>query len=235
MPVYNEAGELVLRLRQLRAELDAVTGPWVSPVHIVVADNGSTDGTGALARTLLDELAPMRVLDVSLRGKGAAVTAAWRSSSADIVAYTDLDQSAPISQLPLLLAHLEHSDLVVGNRYMAGGVAVRTWRRRLTRVVPSHVYRVLMRVVLPVPVTDVNCGFKAATAAAIAPVLSQVQSTGWFFDTELATLAAVSGLSVTSQPVRWVDDPESRVRVIKVAREMLTDMLALRRRLRTAC
>jgi glycosyltransferase involved in cell wall biosynthesis len=137
VPVYNEAGELAARLRQLRTELDAVIGTWASPVRIVVADNGSTDGTGTLARALMDELSPMRVLDVPVRGKGAAVIAAWQSSTADIVAYTDLDQSAPDSQLPRLLARLEHADLVVGDRYMAGGVAVRTWRRRLARVVPS--------------------------------------------------------------------------------------------------
>lgn len=231
--MLNEAAEIERQLRLLRTQLDALSpGSWAPPVAICVADNGSTDGTADIARSLMTELAPLRVIQITERGKGFGVRAAWSTSSAEIVAYTDLDFSAGIDQLPSLIAALDTADFVVGSRYMPGARRVRSFARVLSRSLPSRVYRIIMRLALPVPVRDVNCGFKAARASAIAPVLPTVRSGGWFFDTELVVLASVAGCRVVEVPVTWVDDPESRVHVGRTANELLRGVVELRRRLK---
>jgi glycosyltransferase involved in cell wall biosynthesis len=231
-PVLNEAGELARQLRVLRRELDAVTAaPWAGKVTICVADNGSVDGTVAIARSLLDELAPMRVVTTGRRGKGFGVLESWTTSTCDVVAYTDLDLSAAPVQLAGLVVALATHDVAVGSRYLRGARRRRSFARTLTRSLPSRVYRWIMHATLPVPVSDVHCGLKAVRRETVAPVLGELRHGGWFFDTELLVLAAARGLRVTELPVAWVDDPDSRVRVAKVARELLAGVVELRARL----
>jgi glycosyltransferase involved in cell wall biosynthesis len=233
VPVLNEAVEIERQLRRLRAELDSVEdAPWSGRVAICVADNGSADTTVEIARSLASELAPLRVLSVPRRGKGFGVIAAWESSRADVVAYTDLDLSASPDQLAGLVSKLGHADVAVGSRYANGASRSRSLPRILARSLPSRVYRVVMRHAVPVPVRDVHCGLKAARRSSITPVLGELRHGGWFFDTEMLVLSAVLGGIVAEVPVRWIDDPESRVRVVSVAKELLGGLIELRSRLR---
>ena len=65
--------------------------------------------------------------------------------------------------------------------------------------------------------TDAQCGFKAVTREAAALLLPQIRDDGWFFDTELLVLAGRNGLRTHEVPVDWVDDPDSRVDIVRTA------------------
>ena len=75
---------------------------------------------------------------------------------------------------------------------------------------------------------DAQCGFKAVGRRAVEEVLPLVKDTGWFFDTELLILCEKNGYSVEEVPVRWVDDPDSRVRIVSTAYEDLKGLARLR-------
>jgi putative flippase GtrA len=85
------------------------------------------------------------------------------------------------------------------------------------REVISRAYNRLLRTALRARFSDAQCGFKAVRADLAADLLPDVRDDGWFFDTELLVVAQRRGLRIHEVPVDWVDDPDSRVRIVRTA------------------
>jgi putative flippase GtrA len=81
----------------------------------------------------------------------------------------------------------------------------------------SRSYNLILRGVLRARFSDAQCGFKAVRAEAARSLLRDVRDDGWFFDTELLVLAQRRGLRIHEVPVDWVDDPDSRVDIVRTA------------------
>ncbi|HEX5146186.1 MAG TPA: glycosyltransferase [Conexibacter sp.] len=212
VPVHNEHAALAQSVRRLHRFLtDELPFSW----RIVVADNGSTDDTAAIARRLADELPHVRALCLEQPGRGRALRAAWSRSDARVVCYMDVDLSTDLRALLPLLAPLlsGHSELAIGTRLARGARVVRGPKRELI----SRAYNRLLRVALRARFSDAQCGFKAARADAIRALLPEIRDDGWFFDTELLVLAQRRGLRIHEVPVDWVDDADSRVRIVATA------------------
>ena len=224
LPVYNEERTLEASVRRLHRHM---TQAFSFPFRITVADNASVDSTLERAGSLALELVEVEVLHLNAKGRGRALREAWMRSDADIVAYMDVDLSTDLSALPGLLVPLitERADLAIGTRLATGAEVTRGVKRELI----SRSYNILLRLSLEVGFSDAQCGFKAARRAAIEPLLTQVQDDSWFFDTELLYLAQRNKLSIHEVPVRWVDDPDSRVHIVATAIEDLRGILRLRR------
>jgi putative flippase GtrA len=157
----------------------------------------------------------VRVLRLAERGRGRALRAAWSASDARVVAYMDVDLSTDLRALLPLLAPLlsGHSELAIGTRLVRSARVVRGPERELI----SRSYNRLLRLALRARFSDAQCGFKAARTDAVRPLLDEVRDDGWFFDTELLVLAQRRGLRIHEVPVDWVDDPDSRVRIVATA------------------
>ncbi|MBS1692004.1 MAG: bifunctional glycosyltransferase family 2/GtrA family protein [Actinobacteria bacterium] len=212
IPVYNEQGALPGSLRRLHRFLRAEM-PYRA--RITVADNGSTDNTLAFATQLAAELPDVGVIHLDAKGRGGALYAAWMASPATVVAYMDVDLSTDLSALLPLVAPLVsgHSDVAIGSRLAASSRVVRGPRREFV----SRSYNVLLRGMLGARFSDAQCGFKAVRADVVRSLLPLVADTGWFFDTELLVIAERAGLRIHEVPVDWVDDPDSRVDVMRTA------------------
>ena len=91
----------------------------------------------------------------------------------------------------------------------------------------SRGYNRLLHTVLRARFSDAQCGFKAVTATRRARLLDDVRDDGWFFDTELLVLAQRRGLRIHEVPVDWVDDPDSRVDIVRTAMEDLRGVARL--------
>ncbi len=224
VPVHNEQHVLGASLRELHRRMRLELG---LPFRITVADNASTDATLLLARELAAELAQVEVLHLDQKGRGRALREAWLASDADVVAYTDVDLSTDLSALGDLLLPLVggRADLAIGTRLAPGAEVTRGLKRELI----SRSYNILLRVSLGVTFSDAQCGFKAARRSVVEPLLRQTRDDSWFFDTELLYLAQRGKLSIHEVPVRWVDDPDSRVDILATAREDLKGIMRLRR------
>ena len=98
-------------------------------------------------------------------------------------------------------------------------------KRSLKREINSRGYITLIKLLFWTKFADAQCGFKAITREAAQKLLPHVQDGEWFFDTELLVLAEKSGFRLKEVPVRWVEDPDSRVKfpqdIIKMARQLL--------------
>ncbi len=143
----------------------------------------------------------------------------WLMSTADVVAYMDVDLSTDLDALLPLVAPVisRHSDVAIGSRLSAGARVRRGWKRELI----SRCYNYLLHVALGTTFTDAQCGFKAIRAETARRLIPQVQNRSWFFDTELLVLAQRANLRIAEVPVDWNDDPDSRVRLVPTAIEDL--------------
>jgi glycosyltransferase involved in cell wall biosynthesis len=223
VPVYNEQSVLERSIRRLHEFLGAnMPFAW----RIVIADNASTDATLAIARALAHELSDTEVLHLGAKGRGRALRAAWSGSDAGVLCYMDVDLSTDLRALLPLVSGLisGHSDVAIGTRLAHGARVVRGRKRELI----SRTYNRLLRVVLGARFSDAQCGFKAIRADAAQRLLPAVRDDGWFFDTELLILAQRQGLRIHEVAVDWVDDPDSRVDVLRTAIDDLRGVARIR-------
>ena len=223
IPVYNEERVLAASVRKLHAFLRR---NYTFPFRITIADNASTDSTFAVAEALCAELPEVEALYLEQKGRGRALRAAWARSDADVLGYMDVDLSTDLSALPALLEPLlqRRGDIAIGSRLAPGAEVTRGAKREFI----SRSYNLLLRALLGVSFGDAQCGFKAGRREVIQPLLADVRDEAWFFDTELLYLAQRRKLSILEVPVRWVDDPDSRVAIVATAWEDLRGVRRLR-------
>jgi putative flippase GtrA len=212
VPVYNEQAVLEATVRRLYTYLGA-SFPFTW--SIVVADNASTDATPRIAAALAAELPAVRHLRLERKGRGVALREAWSASRARVVAYMDVDLSTDLRALLPLVAPLlsGHSDVAIGSRLARGACVTRGPKRELI----SRSYNSILHAALGARFSDAQCGFKALSAPAARALLPDVRDDGWFFDTELLVLAQRHGMRIHEVPVDWIDDPDSRVDIVRTA------------------
>ena len=212
IPVRNEQRDLASSVQRLHAYLH---DQFPFSTRITIADNGSTDGTWSEALALEASLEPVRAVRIERPGRGGALRTVWSQSDAAVLAYMDVDLSTDLNALLPLLAPLlsGHSDVAIGTRLARGARVIRGPRREII----SRGYNLLLHATLGTRFSDAQCGFKAIRADKARVLLPLITDTGWFFDTELLVLAERAGLRIHEVPVDWIDDADSRVKVISTA------------------
>ena len=228
LPVYNE--ELIL------AQSVARVLEWTNahPEHewrIVVADNASTDRTFQIARELEEEHGGEEggrfvALHIPVKGRGIALRVSWLTSPAEVLAYMDVDLSTDMKHLPELIDPIAAGevDISYGTRLHDDSETERSLRREFT----SRTYVQILRRLGRLNVTDAQCGFKAIGREPARALLPLVRDTGWFFDSELLLLAQENGYRLREVPVRWIEDRDSRVKILHTAFEDLKGLWRLR-------
>ncbi len=214
VPVYNEERALPGCIAVLHRYLSQnLASDW----RITIVDNASTDATRSVARDLVARFPGTALLALDRKGRGLALREAWSRSTAEVVAYMDVDLSTGLDALVPLLAPLlnGHSDLAIGSRLAPGARTVRGAKRELI----SRCYNALIRITHGAHFSDAQCGFKAGRTAVLRPLLAHVRDESWFFDTELLLLAEHNGLRIHEVPVDWVEDVDTRVDVTATARD----------------
>lgn len=223
VPVLNEAHVLERSIARLYAFLsEAVPYDW----RIIVAENGSTDGTAEVAERLAQRFPRLELLVIGQRGRGRALRASWGRPRADIVCYTDVDLSTELEALPKLFRALidEGYDVAVGSRLAPGARTTRSWKREVI----SRAYNLILRLALKVHFSDAQTGFKAITREVADRVLPLVRDQSWFLDTELLVLSERLGYRIADIPVRWIEDDDSRVKIVRTAWEDLKGVARVR-------
>ncbi|MEV7970390.1 polyprenol monophosphomannose synthase [Sphaerisporangium sp. NPDC088356] len=200
VPTYNERENLPMIAGRLRAA--------VPDAHLLIADDNSPDGTGAVA----DELAAgddhVHVLHRPRKqGLGAAYIAGFGWGLAqgyDVLVEMDADGQHKPEELPLLLDALSNgADLVIGSRWVPGGKVV-NWPGR--REFLSRGANTYARLMLGLPVRDTTAGFRAYRASTLEKMgLDEVESQGYCFQVDLTLRTVQNGLRVVEVPITFVD------------------------------
>lgn len=225
IPVYNEERDLEKSVTTLRGFLLTNARRW--RWRIVVADNASVDRTLAIARELTERWpGEVGVVHLDQKGRGRALRRAWTESDADAVCYMDVDLSTDLRFVPPLIEALTSDyDVAFGSR-LAPGARV---TRGLKREVISRCYNAMIKLFFWHHFWDAQCGFKGVTRQVVREVLPLVQDQAWFFDSELLLVAEKNGYRLKELPVAWVDDPDSRVKIVKTAWEDIKGLWRLKR------
>jgi glycosyltransferase involved in cell wall biosynthesis len=192
-----------------------------------VANNASTDGTLEVARAL-ETKHPGRVgvQHIPVKGRGIALRITWLTSEADVMAYMDVDLSTDLDHIPELVDPIARGDvdLAYGTRLHPLSQTERSIKREIT----SRGYITILKVA-GLKVSDAQCGFKAISREAARALLPLVQDTQWFWDTELLWVAQANGYRLAEVPVRWDEDSDTRVKIVKTATDDLKGVWRLKR------
>jgi dolichol-phosphate mannosyltransferase len=227
LPTYNEAENVGPMVRAARAQLR-------DGDHILVVDDNSPDGTGAIADQLAETIDGVDVLHrPGKQGLGRAYLAGFAhalAAGADLVLEMDCDFSHDPRDLPRLIAAAEDgADLVLGSRYVAGG-SVTDWG--LLRKLLSRGGSWYARVVLNVHVRDLTGGFKCFRRSVLEALdLNSVHADGYGFQIELTYRTIKAGFRVVEIPIVFRDRRvgESKMNA-RIALEAVWKVPALRRR-----
>jgi glycosyltransferase involved in cell wall biosynthesis len=224
LPVLNEERTLETSIRALMAELSSRC-PYDWSLSIV--DNGSTDSSWRIARSIALAEPNVRALRLGEPGRGGALRAAWTSSAADILAYMDIDLSTDLEAMGPLLDPIATgaADISIGSRLAPASQVTRSAQRDVI----SHLYNLIARAMLRYSVRDAQCGFKAVSREVAQTIVPAIRDNGWFFDTELLVLGSRRGLRINEVPVRWIEDDDSRVRIVNTAIDDLRGIWRLTR------
>ncbi len=225
IPAYNEARRLPPTLTKVLDWLRAQPFPG----EVVVVDDGSRDGTLDLARASLDGYAHQLHVHERNRGKGAGLRTGMNAARGEYVLFTDADLSTPIEEASRFLAlHETGVPVVIGTRKSAGALVLR--RQSVVRERMGRVYTWLSNVAICPGVSDFTCGFKSFRADACHEIFSRLREDGWAYDSEVLFLARRLGYPVREVPVRWTNDPSTRVNLLRDTVGSLAGLVRIRGR-----
>ena len=126
---------------------------------------------------------------------------------------------------PQLISSIESgSHIAIGSRLSKESRVTRSFRREFI----SRTYNMMIKSMFFTGFPDAQCGFKAMTRATAEVIVPHIKNNNWFFDTELLIIAAKNGFQISSQPVKWDDDPSSSVNITGTATEDIKGLLRLR-------
>jgi glycosyltransferase involved in cell wall biosynthesis len=227
VPVYNEEKELAKSITTLYSfcTKNLKDYDW----QITIADNASVDNTSGIASGLTKKYPGVKYFKLEQKGRGRAIKKVWKESGCDYCVYMDLDLSTDLIHLPNILKKLEEGyDIAVGSRLAKGAkVEGRTWLRELTSRTLNFIF---IQLFFHTNFTDAQCGFKGVTKNVVENLLPKIEDNGWFFDGELLIVGEKSGYKIYDEPVHWVDNPGSTVRLVST---IWGDILSMKRLLRT--
>jgi glycosyltransferase involved in cell wall biosynthesis len=230
IPVLNE--EVTLRSKVL--ELHTYLVQCLNDIEwqIIIADNGSTDTTPAISEELCQKYPEIKYLRVGERGVGLALKKSWGGSKSDIIACMDLDLSTDIRHVPEAMSAIVNKgcDLVYASRlHKDAKVSGRSFKRECT----SRAFNFILKKYLNVKISDGMCGFIFLKRKNFAVLQANgAESNRWFFQAEVLVISEWLGHKIFELPVTWIDDPDSKVKVVSVAMEYLKSMKVLRKKMK---
>lgn len=228
LPAYNEATQLETAVTEVSQTLKEADYTF----EIVIAEDGSTDGTAELSEELTQKFSFVRHIHREKRlGRGTALNNAFRQCRGEVLVYMDLDLATDLKSLkPLVDAvAVDGYEVSTGSRMLPESTVERTF----SRAVSSKSYNFLVRHMLHSKVKDHQCGFKAFKRDAVLSLLGEVKATHWFWDTEILVLAQRHGFRVKEIPVKWTSGKGTKVNVAKDSWNMFWQVTKLWWRLRT--
>lgn len=224
IPAYNEANRLPSTLVEIVRYL--TDRPSWLPAEILVVDDGSRDGTAAVAKHA--ETADGITLDCLIhdrnRGKGAAARTGFAVSRGTSILLCDADLATPIEELERL-AECPAGGAAIGSRAIDRSRIER--RQPLYRDLMGRVFNLAVRTLAVPGIRDSQCGFKLFDGDLGRRVAAVQRIDGFAFDVEMLFLVRAWGRQVHEVPVRWRHVDESRVQAVAHSADMFMDLLRI--------
>ena len=224
MPAYNEVNSIAPTLREICAYFEGKPYDF----EVVVAADGD-DGTRELVKEMAAHEPRLKVIGgPERRGKGRGVREGLRLVQGDVIGFVDADNKTPITEFDKFEERFAAgSDVVIGSRGLRESRVERpqAWYRRTG----SRVFAVGMHAIVGLhAIADTQCGFKFFRRDAADDIFRRQQIDGYMFDVEILYLASAAGYRIAQVPVRWRDDGDSRLQLVRGNLRNLRDLLRIR-------
>ncbi len=220
IPAYNEVhriGATLEHLNEYLAERDYDS-------EIIVVDDCSHDETLSFVRREFPETQTLTYKPH--RGKGGAVKTGMLAGCGDYRLFYDADASTPIEEIEKLWPHFEDgADVVIGSRWLHDSEII--VRQSLMRRLSGRAFNMLVKLFHLNKMPDTQCGFKMFTAQACQEIFPRQTIDGFAFDVEILYLATRNALRVDQVPIRWVNSPKSKVRLVTGSLAMFLELLRI--------
>jgi len=226
IPAYNEAERLPNTLHAAYAWLQKHVD---NDFEIIVVDDGSSDSTCAHVENLQTSMPELILIQQHHnQGKGAAVRRGMLAAKGDIHLFMDADHSTHIREVEKVFEVFETStaDVVIASRQHPDSDISQhqSWLREHM----GKTFNFLMRISTGIDMPDTQCGFKALTKSASHAIFSKQQLNGFSFDVEMLFLAQQLNYTIAEIPVQWINEANSKVRMLIDPLMMFVDILRIR-------
>jgi len=232
LPVHNE--EDILEPNILRLYNYCNNKNYKFNWNIIIINNGSTDKTSEIAKTIAKKYDKIKAINILQPGKGGALKKYWNISRADILAYMDIDLAVSLDNVNDLINPIlkNKADLVIGSRLLPESKI----KRSLGRELSSRLYNFLSRLILNHNFSDMQCGFKAIKAVPLKEKNKYILDNEWFFDTELVYYFYHFNACVKEIPVDWQEERydlrKSKLNIFKNGIKFIINLIKLKKRIK---
>ena len=222
IPAYNEEMRIAQTLDTVVKYVGSQDYSW----EVIVADDGSQDGTASLVEAAAEANPGVRLVRLSHGGKGWAVRGGMLEARGQYRFLADADLSMPIEQLERFLpSSLTDFDIAIGSREAHGA---RRFHEPFRRHLMGRAFNFVVRLLAVKSITDTQCGFKCFEAHAAETLFPLQRTRGFGFDVEILFLAQRLGLRIKEVPIDWYYHEGSKVKPMRDSFLMLKDLLSVR-------
>jgi dolichyl-phosphate beta-glucosyltransferase len=223
IPAYNEES----RIRPTIERTHSYLREKFREFEIIVVDDGSTDNTVSVVEGLRGRSNIRLIHYPENSGKGYAIKTGVLASRGDFLLTCDADQSTPVEELENLLPFLQKGfDIAIGSRGLReSDIAVRQpwYRERMGKT-----FNMLVRALVIGGFKDTQCGFKLFRGDVARRLFRKSLISGFSFDVEILFLAGKEGFRIKEVPVKWLNSPNSRVRIFRDSLNMFIELFKIR-------
>ncbi len=221
VPAFNEERRLGITLEATHSYLERFNFQW----ELIVVDDGSSDQTSAVVESFKRVVPSISLVRNDTNcGKGYSIRRAVAKARGSVIGFMDADYKTPIEELEKVLPELEAGyHIVIGSRGLPGARMENpvSW----LRLIGSRVFGIIMHAIVGLrDIPDTQCGFKFFRKEIALDLFTRQILDGYMFDVEILYLSEKSGYRIKQIPIRWIFDPDSRLRLI---RGNVTNMIGL--------
>jgi dolichyl-phosphate beta-glucosyltransferase len=224
VPAFNEAKRIGPTLRKI----DKYFEDKAEQFEIIVVDDGSTDNTADVVLGESGKLKSIRLLrNHSNKGKGFSVRRGVLDSTYRLILISDADLSTPIEEVEKLFFWLcEGYNVVIGSRGLRESEIVK--RQPWYRQNMGRLFNLFVKMLLLDGINDTQCGFKLFPNKIAKKLFSGSRINRFAFDVEILFLARKSEYKIKEVPVRWINSPSSKVRILQDSASMFLDLIRIK-------
>lgn len=223
IPSYNEEH----RIGKTLASTSEFLRKQAFDSEILVVSDGSKDGTASVVQNLQSQIKNLKLINnQENHGKGWVTKQGMLEATGDICLFMDADNSTKIDEIAKFLPYFQQGfDVVIGSRRIAGSNIAE--KQPLIRDFLGWCFRTIVHILVPLDVTDSQCGFKAFSKNAAKQIFPKQRIFRWAFDVEILALARRKKFKIKEVPITWVNDIESHVKFSGMVK-MLFEVLQIR-------
>lgn len=221
VPVYNEENRVNKAVKELEIYLKKAAFEY----EVLFVNDGSTDKTTAKIKSLKPKIKYQIISYQPNHGKGYAIRMGMQQARGDYRLFLDCDMSTPISEFNKFIPNLKPNLVLIGSRKSSGAQVIK--HQPFIREKMGQVFTLIARLLINSDITDFTCGFKLFPREASSRIFSKAVIDRWSYDAEILFLTKKYGYKVQEIPVSWIDDPRTRVTLLKDSLQSFTDLLKI--------